>query len=418
MTFLVLGIDLGTSGVRIAVLDRSNAIQYSASIPYGFGLSKPDNWTEACIHLIAGIPAEQRGLIRALAVDGTSGTLLACDSTGRPHGEALLYSEICQGFEQQLQTLVPEGGPAASSSGSLARALQLTQLHGSSTLLRHQADWMNGWFLKNWTWGEEGNNVRLGWDLETQTWPGALREQPWLPRLPIIRASGSTLGTIAATRALELGLPKDVQIVAGTTDSNAAVLATDPDDDDGITVLGTTLVMKRFTAAPIRGPGITSHRVGGRWLCGGASNAGAGVLRQFFSDEGLNELSRQINPDTNSGLMFRPLPRPGERFPVDDPTLQPVLTPRPVSDALFLHGLLEGLAEIEAQGWNVLAALGAKPPKRLISIGGGARNPQWRRIRERRLGIPVVTSRQPPAAGVARLALEAMQDASTSIENN
>ena len=39
MTFLVLGIDLGTSGVRIAVLDRSNAIQYSASIPYGFGLN-------------------------------------------------------------------------------------------------------------------------------------------------------------------------------------------------------------------------------------------------------------------------------------------------------------------------------------------------------------------------------------------
>ena len=226
------------------------------------------------------------------------------------------------------------------------------------------------------------------------------------------------MGTIATTRALEHGLPKDVQIVAGTTDSNAAVLATDPGDDDGITVLGTTLVMKRFTAAPIRGAGITSHRVGGRWLCGGASNAGAGVLRQFFSDEGLNELSRQINPDTSSGLMFRPLPRPGERFPVDDPTLQPVLTPRPVSDPLFLHGLLEGLAEIEAQGWNTLAALGAKPPKRLISIGGGARNPQWRRIRERRLGIPVVTSRQPPAAGVARLALEAMQDASTSIENN
>ncbi len=73
--------------------------------------------------------------------------------------------------------------------------------------------------------------------------------------------------------------------MAGTTDSNAAVLATDPGDDDGITVLGTTLVMKRFTALPIHAPGITSHRVGGRWLCGGASNAGAGVLRQFFSDE-------------------------------------------------------------------------------------------------------------------------------------
>ena len=416
MTSLVLGIDLGTSGVRIAVLDRSNTIQYSTSVPYDVGLSRPDDWTRACSTLIAGIPAEQRHSIKALAVDGTSGTLLACDSTGRPQGEALLYSEACKGFEPQLQKLIPEGGPASSNSGSLARALQLTKLYGPSTLLRHQADWINGWFLGDWTWGEEGNNLRLGWNLENHSWPEALTKQPWLNRLPIIRPSGSTLGTIASARALELGLPDDAQIVAGTTDSNAAVLATDPGDDDGITVLGTTLVMKRFTTVPIHGPGITSHRVGGRWLCGGASNAGAGVLRQFFNDELLTELSRQINPDTNSGLIFRPLPRPGERFPVDDPSLMPILEPRPVSDALFLQGLLEGLADIEAQGWHTLTALGAKPPKRLISIGGGARNPQWRRIRERRLGVPVITSQQQPAEGVARLALASLNDSRPSTE--
>ena len=112
MTSLVLGIDLGTSGVRIAVLDRSNTIQYSTSVPYSVGLNRPDDWTQACSALIAGIPAEQRHSIKALAVDGTSGTLLACDSTGRPQGEALLYSEACQGFELQLQKLVLEGGPA------------------------------------------------------------------------------------------------------------------------------------------------------------------------------------------------------------------------------------------------------------------------------------------------------------------
>jgi sugar (pentulose or hexulose) kinase len=177
-------------------------------------------------------------------------------------------------------------------------------LYGSTTLLRHQADWINGWFLGDWSWGEEGNNLRLGWNLERECWPALLTQAPWKKRLPVIRASGDQLGQISKRRAKELGLPSDVQIIAGTTDSNAAVLATDPGDDDGITVLGTTLVMKRFTTVPIRGPGITSHRVGGRWLCGGASNAGAGVLRQFFNDELLTELSRQINPDTNSGLIF------------------------------------------------------------------------------------------------------------------
>ena len=152
---------------------------------------------------------------------------------------------------------------------------------------------------------------------------------------------------------------------------------------------------------------MTVHRVGSQWLCGGASNAGGGVLRRFFSDDLLAELSRQINPDRDSGLTLRPLPGPGERFPVDDPDLQPVLEPRPVSDALFLHGLLEGLAEIESQGWQRLEELGAPYPKRVISIGGGARNPQWRRLRERWLGVPVLSCASPPAAGVARLALRA-----------
>ena len=41
-------------------------------------------------------------------------------------------------------------------------------------MLRHQADWINGWLLKNWHWGEEGNNLRLGWELETERWIPAL----------------------------------------------------------------------------------------------------------------------------------------------------------------------------------------------------------------------------------------------------
>lgn len=149
--------------------------------------------------------------------------------------------------------------------------------------------------------------------------------------------------------------------------------------------------------------------MGGRWLCGGASNAGAAVLQQLFPDIDLAELSRQIDPDQNSGLQLRPLPRCGERFPVDDPQLEPILTPRPVSDALYLHGLLEGLTQIEQAGWQRLTSLGADSPKKIVTLGGGARNPQWRRLRERQLGVPIRSCNTPPAAGVARLALQAVQ---------
>jgi sugar (pentulose or hexulose) kinase len=158
------------------------------------------------------------------------------------------------------------------------------------------------------------------------------------------------------------------------------------------------------------GPGISCHRVAGQWLVGGASNAGAGVLRRWFTDGQIAELSRQIDPRRPTGLALRPLPGPGERFPVDDPALEPQLEPRPVSDALYVQGLLEGLAEIERAGWQRLAELGAPPIRRVISLGGGARNPQWRLIRQRVLGLPVLNRPQLTAAqGMARLAGTALR---------
>ena len=43
-------------------------------------------------------------------------------------------------------------------------------------------------------------------------------------------------------------------VIAGTTDSNAAVLSVDVEDNDGITVLGSTIVLKRFVKNPIKEP--------------------------------------------------------------------------------------------------------------------------------------------------------------------
>jgi sugar (pentulose or hexulose) kinase len=266
-----------------------------------------------------------------------------------------------------------------------------------------------GWVLGDWRWGEEGNNLRLGWDLLQRSWHGSIGGQPWRGALPTIRASGESLGSLHPQAASLLGLPPRCQVVAGSTDANAAVLAADPGERDGVAVLGTTLVLKQWSPQPIAGPGVSCHRLAGRWLVGGASNAGAGVLRRFYSDAQLTELSRQIDPKRSSGLQLLPLPGRGERFPLDDPNLEPVLEPRPVSDAVYLQGLLEGLARIEAAGWQRLQALGAPAVERVISVGGGAVNPQWRRIRAQQLGLPVLNRPGLSAAlGMAKLAATAL----------
>jgi len=192
------------------------------------------------------------------------------------------------------------------------------------------------------------------------------------------------------------------------TGANAAVLAVGPREGDGISVLGTTIALKCLVPKSIDGAGITMHRLGDRRLVGGASNAGCGVLARELPGLDLAELSRQIDLRRPTGLSLVPLPGRGDRFPVDDPSIEPRLTPRPVSDVFYLQALLEGLTDLEARSWERLRSLGAPPLVRVIAIGGGARNPQWRVMRQHRLGVPVLNRPHlMPAAGVARLALEA-----------
>ena len=417
-TALALGVDLGSSGLRIALVGPEGERLTEEASPYPTSLEDPWGWVEGLTSLCGRLPATARKRIGALAVDGTSGTLLLCRPDGQPGpgclGQALPYNFACR--EQATAAAAMAGpGPAASANGSLARALHLLAQaqefgEGGPWLLRHQADWLTGWLLGDWRWGEEGNNLRLGWNLQQQDWSGSIARQPWATALPAIRPSGVVLGRIAGTTTQRLGLAASCQVVAGSTDSNAGVLAAQPDHGDGITILGTTLVLKQFSPRPLAGPGISCHRVAGRWLVGGASNAGAGILRRFFSDDQIEELSRQIDPRQPTGLQLRPLPARGERFPVDDPELEPLLGPRPISDARYLQALLEGLTAIEKQGWQRLQAAGAPALERVITLGGGARNPQWRQLRQQSLDIPVLNRPGCTAAlGMARLAATALQ---------
>jgi sugar (pentulose or hexulose) kinase len=80
--------------------------------------------------------------------------------------------------------------------------------------------------------------------------------------------------------------------------------------------------------------------------------------------------------------------------------------PRPADDVRFLHGLLEGIARIERDGYARLTELGTPPPRRVLTTGGGAGNRVWSQIRQRLLAMPVTTAEHQDAAyGAALLAL-------------
>ena len=78
---------------------------------------------------------------------------------------------------------------------------------------------------------------------------------------------------------------------------------------DGVTALGTTLTLKLLSAAPVFSPehGVYSHRLGDRWLVGGASNSGGKALLRFFTAERMAELTPHLEP--------RPADRPALASP-------------------------------------------------------------------------------------------------------
>ena len=398
------GLDFGTSGVRISIINSNKDVICSKSIPYKGKFINPMSWIEALEELFLYIPIEIKDNLLRLSISGTSGTLLACSSKGKCMGYALPYN---QKYEEDLQVLEDIAGNNKflnNPFSSLAKAIQLIDMYGREILLRHQSDWITGWLTNNWQYGEESNNLKLGWDQVSSSWPNNFDSFLWKKCLPEIKKSGEIIGKINNVLAKRLGLNKDLLIIAGTTDSNAAFLAAQIKEEEGLTILGTTIVLKKKIKRPVKLAGITNYRINEEWICGGASNAGCGILSKYFSDIEIEELSKQINPNKEANLDLLPLNCVGERFPINDPFLKPKLEPRPVSDALFLQGLFEGLALIELNGWEKMKAITGNLPKKIVTIGGGSKNPQWRAIRERIINIPIKSTLRTPSYGAALIA--------------
>ena len=412
---LALGIDVGTSGVRCAALapgGRIDALSEAAMDGTGPDRRVPSVWARTLATALARLFDQiAPSRIAAVAVDGTSGTVLAVDAAGDPAGPALMYDDAVDdpAIPEAIAAVAPRESAAHGASSALARACVLQRRHGAVRIV-HQADWIAGLLAGAEVPGDESNSLKTGYDPVARRWPGWLAQTPLRPGLlPEVVPAGERTGETCGA----FGLPRGVAIVAGVTDGCASFLATGAAEaGEGVTALGTTLTLKLLSEHPVFVPayGIYSHRIGDVWLAGGASNAGGGALARFFRPPEIAELSATIDPDTDSGLDYYPLPRPGERFPVNDATFRPRVAPRPAEDARFLHGLLEGIARIEALGYRRLAEFGAPVLRCIRSVGGGAANPVWTAMRSRILGVPVAAAMsESAAAGVARLALRYLE---------
>ncbi len=405
---------------------------------------EPKAWCDAVEYLFASaantahISSKMRRT-RAICISGTSSSCLlvsptntvTCESSMGPsrglNARMYNYGVKDERVQQLLKQYVPDRHTAQSTTGTLAKLLAW---HTEAPIqenerLCHQADYI----IHQWLQPTSPNNsisicsdwhncLKLGYDVQSLQWPKWLTDclqslhmtKDILPATVV--SPGAVLGNIRPTMATKYGLSEHTFMVAGTTDSNAAFFAAIEDGTQtmepgiAVTSLGSTVALKQLSTAYVEDAtcGVYSHRFpstfrhrstnnnnidnSALWLVGGASNVGCAILRHLnFSNSELDDLSKEIDPNTDSPYTYYPLLTAGERFPVADRHKEPILDPIPTSRREYLHGLLQGISDVERDGYMALGQLGVAPsiPSRIWTCGGGSRNDMWNRMRQRRL---------------------------------
>lgn len=416
MTF-ALGIDIGTSGVRSAVIDGDRLVSMARAPHPIQGPSEIDanGWWDAVARCLKAQIAALRkdgidpDMIGGIAVDGTSGSMVVTDAQLNPVSPALMYNS--KGFIAEADQIARHVSGAHITKGAnsaLGRAMRLVSLATAAPAhVLHQADFVAAKLMGTGGHSDYNNALKTGFDPQHEAWPNWIDQVIDPELLPQVHSPGTPIAKIAPDMARAFGLSPDTRIHAGTTDSIAAFLACAPlKPGHAVTSLGSTLAIKLLGKTRIDDPemGLYSHRIGDLWLVGGASNTGGAVLASFFNEDELIALSQAIDPERPLGLDFYPLREPGERFPFNDPEFQPRLEPRPKDNAQFLQAMFEGMAAIEARCYAAISERGGHRPGVVYTAGGGAKNDAWMRIRALALGQTPQTPRYSDAAvGAARL---------------
>jgi len=420
------GLDLGTQSVRAIAVSQTGEVLGQGFHPLTSRRDgprheqDPEEWWRAVGFAsraaLAGFPALS---IQGVAVDGTSGTILLVDRSGKALTSGLMYDdmraveETCQANEAGAG-LWSALGYRMQPSWALPKLLWLLRERRgrvSGARLAHQVDFVNWQLAGHQVSSDSSNALKTGYDLLRETWPYDVLDVLTVPDqiMPLVARPGTQLGTVCHHGAATTGIPAGTPIIAGMTDGCAAQIAAGAlDVGSWNSVLGTTLVLKGVATQLMVDPAgmVYSHRSpDGNWLPGGASSTGAAVLLKRFPGRDLEVLSAKAAEREPASIVAYPLVSRGERFPFAAPDAEGFVLGEPSDEIDLYAALLQGVAFIERLCFDYLDLLGAPVSGELNLTGGAARSRYWCQLRADILGRPVrVPENAEAALGMAVLA--------------
>jgi xylulokinase len=423
-----LGLDVGTQGVKALLWDSaSGAVLARAAAPLGLlptarpGAAEqhPRDWLAAIEAALAQLPRRDLARVAGVGVSGQQHCCVVLDERDEVIRPAKLWCDVeCAAEAAQISAQTGRAVPAGFTAPKLPWLRRHEPQHFArirSVLLPH--DFVNLWLTgrKATDHGDASGTgyydpARRAWDVP--------RGADWLDAawLPPLLAAGEICGALRAEIAERTGLPAGIPVAAGSGDNMMSALGAGA-------VREGTLVCSLGTSGTLFGPAAACPRdpaglvapfcdATGQWLplwCTMNCTTPAEEVRQAFCMEhaALTALAAR-EPSGAGGLQFLPY-LTGERAP-DWPHARGVLhglTPGALRPGPLYRAALEGAAFALRRGLDHLPFVASE----LRVVGGGARNPLWRRILADLFAVPLVFPREAETAALGA-ALQAAAAAS------
>ncbi len=414
-----LGIDVGTQGARVLLVNQHGETKASLARPFVLtGQSReeqsPEVWWQDCKYMIAQIlnglsDTINKSNILAVSVTSTSGTVIPMDANDCPVYHAIMYSDGRSTVQaQKCQALakekIPDGYTGFNTSSGLSKMVWFVESYPArrKEIYRwiHASDYIVGQLSGRYDVTDYTNALKSGYDLVRLEWPAYLwtlgLERQWMQE---VVPSGTVVGELLPALCEEWGLPP-LKVVVGMTDGCASQVASGAvNPGDWNTTIGTTLVIKGVTKNMLldREGRLYSHRhPEGYWMPGGASNTGADWISMDYASD-VEKLNRTAAMHIPTGLLAWPLKQSGERFPIMNKNIKG-FAPQGVEREILFAANLEGVAFVERLAYEIIQELSGENVNEVYTAGGGSKSAVWLHIRASVMGVPMHTCKEASGA--------------------
>ena len=437
---LYIGVDLGTSAVKLLLMDEQGSIRnmvtraYPLEFPHpGWSQQNPADWREA---VLEGIPALLAGFDRSqvagIGAGGQMHGLVVLDEHDQVIRPAILWND--GRTAKQVEYLNNQIGKGQLSqwtaniafAGFTAPKLLWMRENEPELFARiHKImlpkDYINYVLTGVHATDYSDASGMLLLDVEHKCWCRPMLELCGIreSQMPKLLESYMPVGTLLPEIAARLGLPETVVVAAGAGDNAAAAVGTGTVGEGGCNIsLGTSgtifISSEHFRVDAHNALHAFAHADGGYHLMGCMLSAAAcnawwqdGILR----DGDYAAAQAAIGEDKlgRNRVFFLPYLM-GERSPINDTNARGTFTGMTMDTTRedMTLAVLEGVAFAIRDSFEVARSLGVEIPRSFI-CGGGSRSPLWRRIMANVLGIPldIPATEQGPGYGAAMLAMVA-----------